>query len=296
MSSPTRRCATIAIFALALVAFVCAAPARADEHVTVGGVERTYHVYVPARRAPSPPLVVVLHGAFGSGAGAEAAYRWDALADREGLVVLYPDGLQRAWNAGDCCGQPRAGGVDDVAFIETAIRATARAYATDPARLYVTGISNGGMMAYRLACESAVPIAAIAPVAATLTVTCEHPQHVSVLHVHGLADRNVPIDGGPGTGFVRVSYRPVAAAVAVFRTADACAPPVTTTAGPVTNARSACANGKAVQLTTIAGAGHQWPGAVAPPARAAAILRLDAPSTALDATEVIWSFFSEKRS
>jgi polyhydroxybutyrate depolymerase len=205
--------------------------------------------------------------------------------------VLYPDGLQRAWNAGDCCGQPRAGGVDDVAFIEAAIRATSRAYTTDPARLYVTGISNGGMLAYRLACESALPIAAIAPVAATLTVACEHPQRVSVLHVHGLADRNVPFDGGPGSGFVHVTYRPVSAALAVFRKADECAPPVTTPAGPVTTTRFACAAGRIVQLTTVAGAGHQWPGGVPPPVRAAELLRLDPPSTALNATELIWSFF-----
>lgn len=281
--------------ALVLAAFGAAPAAQSDEHVTMGGLDRTYHVYVPARRAPSPPLVVVLHGGFGTGAGAEAQYRWDAMADRNGFVVLYPDGFQRAWNAGDCCGQPRARGIDDVAFIEAAIRATARAYATDPERLYVTGMSNGAMMTYRLACESALPIAAIAPVAGTLTVACEHPQRVSVLHVHGLADGNVPIGGGVGVGFARVLYRPVADGIAVFRKADECAAPVTTTAGPVTTARSSCANGKTVQLTTVAGAGHQWPGSAPPPARAAAILRLDAPSAALDATEVIWSFFAAAR-
>jgi polyhydroxybutyrate depolymerase len=192
------------VLALALgVAFlVPRVPARADEHLALGGYDRTYHVYAPQRRAPSPALVVVLHGGFGTGAQAEAAYHWDALADRDGFVVLYPDGLKRAWNAGDCCGEPRARGVDDVAFIEAAIRATQRAYATDPARLYVTGISNGGMMTYRLACESALPIAAVAPVAATLSIACEHPQRVSVFHIHGLADRNVPIGGGPGSGWV----------------------------------------------------------------------------------------------
>jgi polyhydroxybutyrate depolymerase len=284
-----------AVVALVLAWSAAAPAATADEHVTVGGLDRTYHVYVPAQRAPSPPLVVVLHGGFGTGAGAEAQYRWDPMADRNGFVVLYPDGLQRAWNAGDCCGQPRARGVDDVAFIEAAIRATARAYATDPERLYVTGMSNGAMMTYRLACESALPIAAIAPVAGTLTVACEHPQRVSVLHLHGLADRNVPMDGGFGSGFARVSYRPVASAIAAFRKADDCAAPVTTTAGPVTTARSACANGKSVELTTVAEAGHQWPGSVRPPARATAILRLDAPSTALDATELIWSFFAATR-
>jgi hypothetical protein len=156
-------------------------------------------------------------------------------------------------------------------------------------------MSNGAMMTYRLACESALPIAAIAPVAGTLTVPCEHPQRVSVLHVHGLADGNVPIGGGVGVGFARVPYRPVADGIAVFRKADDCAAPVTTTAGPVTTARSACANGKIVELTTVAGAGHQWPGAVPPPARAAALLRLEAPSAALDATEVIWSFFAAAR-
>jgi polyhydroxybutyrate depolymerase len=173
--------------------------------------------------------------------------------------------------------------------------AAARAYATDPERLYVTGMSNGAMMTYRLACESALPIAAIAPVAGTLTVACEHPQRVSVLHLHGLADRNVPIDGGYGSGFARVSYRPVASGIAVFRSANACTAPVTRTAGPVTTARSACADGKVVQFTTVAGAGHQWPGSVRPPARAAATLQLDAPSTALDATELIWSFFAAAR-
>ncbi len=246
---------------LALAAFAAGAPARADEHVTMGGFDRTYHIYAPAERASSPALVVVLHGGFGSGAQAETAYRWDALADRYGFVVLYPDGFAKAWNAGDCCGQPHARNGDDVAFIEAAIRAASRAYATDPRRLYVTGISNGGMMAYRLACESALPIAAIAPVAAALTVTCDRPQRVSVLHVHGLADRNVPFDGGPGGGFVHLTYRPVNAGLDVFRKVDECAAPVTTTAGSVTTARSACANGAVVQLTTIAGAGHQWPGA-----------------------------------
>ena len=280
------------VIALVLASFAAAPAAAPDEHLTLGGLDRTYHVYVPARRAASPALVVVLHGGFGTGAGAQAQYRWDAMADRGGFVVLYPDGFQRAWNAGDCCGQPRARGIDDVAFIDAAIRATARAYSTDPERLYITGMSNGAMMTYRLACESALPIAAIAPVAGTLAVPCEHPQRVSVLHVHGLADGNVPIGGGVGVGFARVLYRPVADGIAVFRKADACAAPVTTTAGPVTTARSACANGKTVQLTTVAGAGHQWPGSVPPPARAAAILRLDAPSAALDATEAIWSFFA----
>jgi len=282
------------VIALVLASFAAAAAAP-DEHVTLGGLDRTYHVYVPVHHAPAPALVVVLHGGFGTGAGAETQYRWDAMADRNGFVVLYPDGFQRAWNAGDCCGQPRARGVDDVAFIEAAIRATARAYSTDPDRLYVTGMSNGAMMTYRLACESALPIAAIAPVAGTLTVACEHPQRVSVLHVHGLADGNVPIGGGVGVGFARVLYRPVADGIAVFRKADGCDAPVASTAGPVTTARSACANGKTVELTTVAGAGHQWPGGMPPPARAAAILRLDGPSAALDATEVIWSFFAAAR-
>jgi polyhydroxybutyrate depolymerase len=293
MRSPRRVAATAAAFASAFFAGVSAA--RADEHLSIGGYDRTFHAYVPALRGASPPLVVVLHGGFGSGAQAEAAYRWDALADRIGFVVLYPDGLQRAWNAGDCCGQRRARNVDDVAFIEAAVGATSRAYATDPKRLYVTGMSNGAMMAYRLACESALPIAAIAPVAGALTVTCDHPRRVSVLHVHGLADRNVPFEGGPGAGFARVTYRPVNAALDVFRKADACAAPVTTTNGAVSIVRSACANGDAVQLTTIAGAGHQWPGAVPAQARAAALLHLEPPSTALDATALIWSFFDTKR-
>jgi polyhydroxybutyrate depolymerase len=293
MTSPRLVAAAAAAFAVAFFAGVSAA--RADDHLSIGGYDRTFHAYVPAHRGASPALVVVLHGGFGSGAQAEAAYRWDALADRNGFLVLYPDGLQRAWNAGDCCGQPRARNVDDVAFIEAAIGATSRAYGTDPKRLYVTGMSNGAMMAYRLACESALPIAAIAPVAGTLTVACDRPRRVSVLHVHGLADRNVPFEGGAGGGFARVTYRPVNDALDVFRKADTCAAPVTMKDGAMTVVHSACANGDVVELATIAGAGHQWPGAVPPPSRATALLRLDQPSTALDATALIWSFFDGRR-
>lgn len=119
-------------------------------------------LYVPDGLPAQAPLVVMLHGGFGSAAQAERAYGWDRLADTAKFAVAYPDGLGRAWNAGGgCCGRSAADGVDDVGFVAAAVSDIARQVDVDPKRVYATGISNGGMMTYALACRTAL-FAAIA--------------------------------------------------------------------------------------------------------------------------------------
>jgi polyhydroxybutyrate depolymerase len=183
---------------------------------------------------------------------------------------------------------PAGGGIDDIAFLTALLDRLEARYHIDERRVYATGISNGGLLAYRLACERSSRFSAIAPVAATMVVSCDPELPVSVLHLHGSADENVPIRGGRGTkGVSRVVWPSVASALASWRSTDRCRGPVRTLArGAVTRTRWRCAAGTDVELVVIAGGGHSWPGGE----RLSRIL--DPPSDALDATAEIWSFFA----
>jgi polyhydroxybutyrate depolymerase len=258
-----------------------------------GGRTRTYRIYRPASLVPgSPaPLVVFLHGGFGDGAQAEGAYGWDAAADAGRFVVVYPDGVSKAWNGGTCCGVPQQQGIDDVGFIRDLVATAEAALPIDPARVFATGISNGGIMAYRLACETDL-FAAIGPDSATQLVACTGASPTSVIAIHGLADTRVPYAGGMGSGVGHVDGPAVPTVLAGWRTTDGCGDPSSTTVGVVTTSVAGCPQGRAVELITVAGAGHQWPGGKCMDPLVAAVLGLDQPSTALDATAVIWAFFA----
>jgi polyhydroxybutyrate depolymerase len=182
--------------------------------------------------------------------------------------------------------------VDDVGFVLAVLDDVARSVDIDPKRVFASGLSNGGMMTYRLGCDASARFAAIAPVGATvITDPCRPKKPVSLLHVHGLADGNVPFDGGDPTKHLQPNpptYPPVRAGVDTFVRADRCRPkPRVTKAGVVTTDRwRGCTSGTAVELITIADGGHSWPGGE----RMAQIL--DPPSDALDATTTIWRFFA----
>ncbi len=173
--------------------------------LVVDGRERSYRLHIPPGLVPSAPsaLVVGLHGGGGNGANLQAKVGLDAIADREGFLVAYPDGSGRlddyllTWNAGNCCGYALDEQVDDTAFLRAMVADIARTYSIDPRRVYATGMSNGGMMSYRLACEAADLFAAVAPVAGALNLElCEPSEPVSVLAIHGTADQHVLFEGG----------------------------------------------------------------------------------------------------
>ena len=267
-------------------------PVGSSSHtITVGGLVRTYILYRPADLPARAPLVVMLHGGYGSAAGAEHTYGWDPEADTEHFIVAYPDGLNHAWNTdGGCCGKPAADDVDDVAFITQMVTAIEQAIPIDQSRVYATGISNGGIMDYTLACMTTI-FAAIGPDSATELAPCPHPHRLSVIHIHGTADPIIPYDGGPGENIGVVIDGPAIPALnATWRAIDRCAAPTVTTVGVVATSVASCPRGRAVELITIAGAGHQWPDAIPNPA-AEKILHTGPPSTALNATQVIWQFF-----
>jgi polyhydroxybutyrate depolymerase len=269
---------------------------RSIQILTSGDIFRIYRVYRPSGLTGAAPLVVVLHGGYGDGAEAERDYHWNPQADRGGFVVAYPNGLLRAWNGGTCCGLPEHVDVDDVGFINDMVATIGRRMPIDPARVYVTGMSNGAIMSLRLGCQTDT-FAAIAPVAGTLLTDCSHAQPTSVLQIHGTADDRVPYNGGPGkgaslNGTPHVDGPSVPSVNATWRSIDGCAPPTSTTSGVVTTQTAACPDGRTVELISIAGAGHQWPGGKSKPLLEK-LVDLSEPSTALDATDTIWQFFSQ---
>jgi polyhydroxybutyrate depolymerase len=233
----------------------------------------------------------MLHGGYGSGTQAENSYGWDAEADENHFVVVYPDGLDHAWDTGGgCCGVPGRTNVNDVAFITSMVSTIQHEIAIDPSRIYTTGISNGGIMDYRLACNTRI-FAAIGPDSATLLGPCPSPARIAVIHVHGTADQRVPYNGGEGTGVAHIDGPSIPSLNAMWRKFDDCTSPTVTTSGVVTKSIAACPDGRAIELITIAGAGHQWPGGVNRPV-VQRILQTGPPSTALNATDTIWKFFA----
>lgn len=258
--------------------------------VVAGGRVRAYRLYQPVDLPTSSrvPLLVALHGGLGNGHNFSNATGFDALARDAGFVVAYPEGDGATWDAGYCCGLSGTEWRADVAFIEAVVADVRALRSIDARRTYLTGHSNGAMMAHRVACESSV-FAAIAAVAGAYAGPCPAPAApVSVLHIHGTADRNVPYEGGNGeAGLDQTSVHPaVADVMAAWRERDGC-PPVTESRSGyvVTLAAEPCAAGTAVTTMLIEGGGHAWPGSAPGRVQAAG-----PPSQAMDASLVIWKF------
>ncbi len=236
------------------------------------GTVRTYRLYLPASAVDgvaAVPLLVALHGGGGSADHFEATSGFDAVADRFGFVVAYPDAARpdgarvSTWNAGGCCGAGARARIDDVGLLRQVIAAVSTDRPVDPNRVYLAGHSNGGMLAYRAACELADTVAAIGVQSATLEYEpCLPARPVSLIHLHGDADTHVPIDGGRGTqGVTRVDFTPPRQAAATVATGARCSPTTTDhPAGPGTTVRTwdGCPDGIEVAFVTVAGGPHQW--------------------------------------
>lgn len=262
----------------------------------VGGRTRTALIHVPQDIDPGKPLplVIVLHGGGGDAASAAKQTGLSVIADREKFIVAYPNGTSRlfsnrflTWNAGACCDYAQKNNVDDVGFIRAMIADIQRKHAIDSKRIYATGISNGGMMSYRLACEMSDVLAAIAPVAAVQITRCTPSQPVSVIHFHGTADQNVLINGGVGTKALNDDVRPpVADSIRFWARHDACGPAQSTRNGHIhRDDYQACSRGTEVVYILITGGGHAWPGGQQ-------MLRLlDKPTDEISASDTLWDFF-----
>ena len=279
-----------------LVLGSAASASEVERTLVFQGEVRSYLLHVPDSSATARPLVMVLHGGGGNARSAERMSGMSDIADRENFAVVYPNGsgrLRRAlltWNAGNCCGTALAEQVDDVGFLNAVLDDVARQTPIDVRRLYVTGMSNGGMMTYRLGCESAARLAAIAPVAGAMNVACRPAAPLSVIAFHGTADQHVLYDGGTPTKSIDRHPRvdtPVQQTITFWQHFDGCQAYATDTVAEVTTEDwSNCKAGTEVELNTLEGFGHAWPDGHKGSARG------DDPTASIDASEAMWQFFS----
>ena len=198
------------------------------------GTNRAFVLHVPDGLLAPAPLVLALHAHSQEPKDIRAYSRLEALADEQGFIVAFPEGASGSWNAGACCFPASTDGVDDIAFLDEVIALTRVRARVDPARIHLTGGSNGAMMALRYACERSEVVASVAVVSGPLVAPCspELPVHVQVMH--GARDAVVPLRGGRNT-FLKVAFPPVERSLAPFRKP-----------------------GADVQLLVVPRAGHEW--------------------------------------
>ncbi len=257
------------------------------------GQKRWYYLYLPKGYDPGTiyPLVLVFHGGGGNPDHIINASQFNPIADQYSFLVAYPAGSGQlmnhflAWNAGGCCGTPARDGTDDVAYSQAVLDDIKSRFKIDPDRVYASGHSNGALMVYRLACDLSESFAAIAPVAGTLPVTpCRPSESVSILHIHGLNDANLPYEGSQNqqdpAGILLPSVHET---VLFWADRQHCETPPVISANSKVSIESYlnCDQGTQVALYTLIHGGHAWPAII------------DGPDSTpgLTTAELIWHFF-----
>jgi len=271
-------------------------------------IRRSYRVHVPEGYDAERrwPVIVVLHGAFSSARGIEKVTGFSELADREGLIVVYPNGiglfgLFRHWNAGICCAKAMKDGIDDVDFVFRVVDDAASRLRFDASRVYLVGNSNGGMLAYRIAAERPERVVAIAVSGGTvgaapaegdaLRLLPEPRRPLPVMIFHGRADESIPYEavvaGAKGGQVV-----PLLNSAAFWVRHNRCAPEPerdALRADRVERQRwKGTEGGAELVLYSLEGWGHDWPGR-----HFTERLPADDPLRGFDAAEIIWDFFRQ---
>jgi polyhydroxybutyrate depolymerase len=291
--------------------------------LTSGGRTRAYRLHVPpAATAGTPlPLVLNLHGATQNGMLQEFQSGMDASSDKDGYLVAYPDGTriskvltpdpvagqaQYGFNAGYCCGDPSTNHLDDVDFLLAVISDVASHTPVDLRRVYVTGMSNGGMMAYAMAAEASQSIAAIASVSGQVELPTIHPTRpVPTLEFHSVDDPIAKWAGTPNADPKLVFS--VMEGVDQWVKADGCSTTATTGKPIVGTGQSAglsatfvqytgCKAGTEVAIWRLTGSGHVWPGAPFNLGTDKSTYILDGVgegTTLVNANEEMWKFFKQ---
>jgi len=272
---------------------VALVPGTHEHTLEAGRRTRKYLVHVPPSGDDAMAIVMVLHGGGGNAKQVMRSTGFDEVADENGFIAVFPHGNGRlsdefllTWNAGNCCAYALAQGFDDVSFLRAVVREVVADYGADPGRVFVTGMSNGGMMSYRLACEASDVFLGVAPVAGALNLECTPGHSISLLAIHGTNDRMVRYEGGEPLEQADPTTRvdaSVAESVGFFVGHNGCDErPVTTTEGILRfDEWGSCAGGARVALYTIEGGVHEWPGDTR-----ASVAR------GIDASRLTWEFFA----
>ena len=175
-------------------------PGDSTETLTHDGQQRQYLVHVPSSYNGSTPvpLVIDIHGLTSSMTAQKGLSGWVAKSDKEGFIVIHPQGLGNSWNGGSlCCGTSQSSGVDDEGFMRAIVTTTGEQGCIDPKRVYATGLSNGGAMSHLIACRAADVFAATAPVSmGNGTRPCQPARPISVAMWRGTSDTLVSYNGG----------------------------------------------------------------------------------------------------
>ena len=296
---PALMCQLVALLAVA------GGPLGPGDHnlsLKMGDVTRSYLVHIPPKHDPTKPtpVVLVLHGAGTNGAIMVPFCGLNKKADKAGFVAVYPNGtglanLMLTWNSGGFRGKMGEGKADDVAFIGRLLGDLGTVVEVDRKRVYATGMSNGGMMCYRLAAELSDRIAAIAPVAGTMAVENYNPKRpVPVMHFHGADVKIVPYGGPSGRTPKFLGFKSVEETIKICAKANGCPeePDITrlpdTVDDETTVTRKSYQPGKEgaeVVLFVIEGGGHTWPG-LEPP-----VGFIGKSTKDISANDLIWEFF-----
>lgn len=278
-----------------LLAVLTAGLLQAQSSMVHDGITRYYRVHLPSGYDPSIayPLVFNLHGYTSNAMQQEAYSQMNQVADAEKFIVVYPDGVNNSWNVGFDLVQPYFSGINDVGFINALIDEMDLQYPIDPLRVFSCGMSNGGYMSYRLACELSHRIAAVASVTGSMTDStrfyCQPPRPVPAMQVHGTTDPIVNYNG-------LFTSMPVENVVSFWVNYNQCTVPADTTVIPNTNTADNCtaikleytngSGGAEVWFYKIDNGGHTWPSGL-----------IDIPSYGntnrdFSASVAIWDFFS----
>jgi polyhydroxybutyrate depolymerase len=217
-----------------------------------GGMTRSYILHVPEGHDPetAAPLLLNMHGYLSSPQMQSQWSQMNETSDPRGWVVAYPAGTANSWNGGSCCGDAASGGIDDVAFLRAVVADISTLVCVDPRRVHATGMSNGGYMSHRLACEASDVFASVAPVAGALGITdCNPSRPMSVLAFHGVQD-------------TLVAYEDDVTSIETWAALGGCnsEPAQEDFRGGNFRNYEGCDAGAAVGLYTLDPMGHCWPG------------------------------------
>jgi polyhydroxybutyrate depolymerase len=269
-----------------------------DVEMHVG--DRRFVLHVPKAYDPTKKsmLVVNIHGLTETIGMQEALTHMNVVADDENFLVLYPEGKNASFNAGDCCDPSRMNKVDDVGYVRDAIAHAEKRYCVDPAHVHATGMSNGGFLSYRLACELSDTIASIAPVAGSLGIPeadCKPTRPIAVWQTHGTDDKLVPYGGGHPFLLGNIyTFRSAAETSSFWQDFDAC-PAASKTTFQKDDATcetwGPCKAGTEVTLCTVKGGGHTWPGGFDASVLPGVGQFLGMTTKAFDASRVMIDFF-----
>ena len=294
---------TLPLILFSLLTIISSAQAQQkDESIIVDGLKRDFITYIPAgaNKADKLPVIISLHGRLGTAAGQMKFADFKPIADRDNVIIVCPQGVDRSWNDGrETPAQKK--GINDVKFIDQLITYIINNYNGDAKRIYVTGMSNGGFMTSRLACEMPDRIAAIAVVGASMDEGMNYrpTKPVPAMYIQGTKDPLVPFAGGEmkkGAGGSIYSHEEMLKQWAVI---DGCDNKQVVTNLPAlindgtTVVKEEYTNGKGPKVIgfTIVGGGHTWPGG----SQYLPKFMIGPVTKNLNACNEIWEFFKENR-